>query len=441
MELKTTAYRNVGPADYGGYVGSVNKSAASAYAATAQTPIQTADLDYVLSVGEEAAAFSSGVADVVEIGQSAPPDTRRFADMLHELTFSQSVIVQGAFSLNQRVADVDMARVKELASMLDRSVRINIDAPFEERAMRQEESMQLARQIADELMSGSRATRFLNSHRIIVFGAPGRETWLDMESLIRDAAQGTTDFSQSTDVSVSELAALMEKGTNTAQSMPNSTVQERALQREATLRMAQEIADSLMSGVSAEVFLTEVQRRVNNDAMRERGYWQDESGNYTHRPFASGTTLFRPPSGGNWHIPTINIMIAERQFGVSREEFFDIQVRGSSRPGTMFHDPEAWARRLELQAKIDDYLFSNNDSWERFNSFGRQFETWRSNEERGFLAVSEPLGSAMDAATRAFDMLISSQEFNSINTWMQSAQDLLQRMLTHLFEQAGQTGN
>lgn len=69
-----------------------------------------------------------------------------------------------------------------------------------------------------------------------------------------------------------EIGEMLTQGANATKNMPNSTAEERAMQREAVVRMASEIANYYgLNAESADCFMTEVYRQVGMDSAIDSG--------------------------------------------------------------------------------------------------------------------------------------------------------------------------
>jgi hypothetical protein len=237
---------------------------------------------------------------------------------------------------------------------------------------------------------------------------------------------------------VNELGTELENALDALRNSPNATMEERAMQREAILRVAQQITDSLLSGEKADAFMADIARQVQNDANREKGFLAEWSfspeqdryiENYSVNPFQGDNVVVQSSQGvGTFHIPNRFIFAAER-IGISREDFLETWTNIGKSGG----DDEATRRFTELFSQIVDYLQSHHNTMEDAENFEREFNKWRSDNSNAFLENAELIRKEMEAFKGMFDSMIQEQRFEPLSHWLATAFDITERLSEQVY--------
>jgi len=209
-------------------------------------------------------------------------------------------------------------------------------------------------------------------------------------ALLRD-----NDFSTAI-TRIRELAGVLEAGANATQNMPNATSEERAMQREATLRMAAYISENHLNGDAASQFLAEMNRLVSIDFTLESGHAVRHD---------DGSVQFVGTRELNWESFLLDVM------SEASRQIFDAS-RLTSRVDTSSPDAMLAAFRQAAQPRLQ-LMHQYNAHQEIFGwTFGQLQQT----------------DSLLQNVRNNFDTMITDQRFAATNQWQNQMQDMIGRV-------------
>ena len=224
---------------------------------------------------------------------------------------------------------------------------------------------------------------------------------------------------------------LQAYGTTTAIGKPVS-LEERAMMREAGLRMAQHVADNFLDAATAKEFMRIAHRMMEDDIKVEQGFRWDENGNPI--PPHQIDREFGLLSTGE--LITQDMLFVMERWGITQEEkeailrilgaAHDFMAKENS--GLRLTNPDffnAEVRRLQEEAWNLRVMFEDAANAMGFNNRSVQIE-WATRRNNEFFARAVQIRSDIDSTIRNFDTLISDDKFTSIHDW----QDRLQTAIS-----------
>lgn len=203
-----------------------------------------------------------------------------------------------------------------------------------------------------------------------------------------------------------ELATYLADAINATLTMKDATIEERAMQREAALKMAEQMAQNL-NQEDALKFMSEVNRQLEQDMQRERGYVDE------------GTR--RPHEGSDLDISNGTPNFLYWVEGVMDEESRELWERASNYDPFDNNDVIASViARFELRAKYGPKLSEMQENG--------KMEEWINDKNLAFDLNVEQVNNTINTVSANFDSLIEDERFLSILDWQNNMDELLEKL-------------
>lgn len=192
---------------------------------------------------------------------------------------------------------------------------------------------------------------------------------------------------------------------NATRTMPNATMEERAMKREAAIRLAEHIAENFLNEDETALFLKEINKHAHNDTLRDKGYIVQFDGTY-RKPHINNLTGKACP-------------LAFRQERMTAEEreiynnaFYDFD--GSSIEAINQSTSRGFMRRFDIIIKYG-------------LMFGKEQSRWLEEKNEEFNINLEEITNRINNIKNNFDSFLLDNTFSSINSWNKNIMELLNK--------------